>query len=117
AFEQSGVDERAQPRRQRRPRDPEVARELPVAAHAEERLTEDQQGPLLADELQGPADRVRLEAMAQVVPRVLHPQTASTSFPVFSPRKSPSSTSGNCSMSPWTTSSRDRSSPVCSHPP
>ena len=42
-------------------------------------------------------------------------RSASTSLPVFSPRKSRSSASGNSSTSPSTTSSRERSSPLRSH--
>ena len=117
ALQQAGVDEHPQPRRERRPRDPQVAHELPVAAHAEERLAQDQQRPLFAEQGKGAAGRLRLEAMGQVVLQLLHPHTASTSLPVFSPLNSLSRTSGNCWMSPWTTSSRERSSPVCSHLP
>ena len=55
ALEQPRVDERPQAGRQRRPRDRQVAGELPEAADAEERLAQDQQRPALADEAQRPA--------------------------------------------------------------
>ena len=44
----------------------QVAGQLPETADAEERLAQDQQGPPLADEFEGPADGLALEAMGQI---------------------------------------------------
>ena len=65
-VEQAHVDEHPQPRRERRPRDVEVARELTEALHTEERLAQDEQRPTLADQLEGPADRLAFEAVGQI---------------------------------------------------
>ena len=65
ALEQARVDERPQPGGERRPRDVEVAGELPEAAHAEERLAQDQQRPALADQAERPARRTRLRSGAR----------------------------------------------------
>src|SRR6266568_2669428 len=113
--EQLDARQRAQPRRQRRTRNAQVARKLSVATYAEERLAKNQQRPLLAHERQRAADRIGSKAMAQVALERLCPHSASTSLPVFWPRKSLSSTAGKSAMSPSTTSSRETSLPSRNH--
>ena len=65
-LKKARVDEHPQPRRERGPRDVEVARELTEAAHAEERFAQDEQRPALADQLEGPADGLGFEAVGQI---------------------------------------------------
>lgn len=66
AVEKADVDEHPQPRRQGGARDVEVAGELAEALHPEERLTQDEQRPALTDQLEGPSDRLAVEAMGQL---------------------------------------------------
>ena len=65
-LEQAHVDEHAQPRGQRGPRNVEVTRELTEALHSEERLAQDKQRPAFADQLECPADRLACEAVGQI---------------------------------------------------